>query len=337
MSPETAHPHGVTKSGDMVRLEYDLWAEGGGKTELVDTTHQEVAQEAKVQIPDGAKWGPRPHLVGGEYFPGAIEAAITGAKVGEEFEREFAPADAFGERDPNLIELFSMHEISRLPEMRRDDAHLDIGTVLTIEGRRGRVVTLTAARVRVDFNPPYSGRKVKAKFKVVDRITDPVDQARGIVELTYGRGSEFHIESHEKSLTLKIPDRSKFDISWMAAKPRVIDRLRSQLHPETIRIVEEYVTPKAEKSEAKDEPKESSAKAKDAADAEPTMEEHHAHAGGKSGTKSEAKDEPKETHAKGKDTTEAEPTPEGHHAHAVGKSGAKSEKHAEKTSSEKDA
>ena len=25
-----------------------------------------------------------------------------------------------------------MHEISRLPEMRRDDAHLDIGTVLNI-------------------------------------------------------------------------------------------------------------------------------------------------------------------------------------------------------------
>jgi FKBP-type peptidyl-prolyl cis-trans isomerase 2 len=251
MSPETAHPHGVTKSGDMVRLDYDLWAEGGGRTELVDTTHAEVAQEAKVQTSEGQHWGPRPHLIGGEYFPGAIEAALTGAKVGEEFEREFAPADAFGERDPNLIELFSMHEISRLPEMRRDDAHLEVGTILTIEGRRGRVVTLTAARVRVDFNPPFAGRKVRGKFKVVDRITDPAEQVRGILELQYGRGSEFHIETHEKSITLRIPDRSKFDIAWMAAKPRVVDRLRTQLHPETIRIVEEYITPAAEKPEKK--------------------------------------------------------------------------------------
>jgi len=287
MSPEAAHAHGVTKSGDMVRLEYDLWAEGGGKTDLVDTTHQEIAQEAKVQVPEGAKWGPRPHLIGGEYFPGAIEAALTGAKVGEEFEREFAPADAFGERDPNLIELFSMHEISRLPEMRREDAHLDLGTVLTIEGRRGRVVTLTAARVRVDFNPPYSGRKVKAKFKIVDRITDPADQVRGIVELLYGRGGEFQIEAHEKSLTLKIPDRSKFDISWMAAKPRVIDRLRSQLHPETIRIVEEYVTPKAEKAEAKDEPKTDATKGKEIAEGSAAPEAHHPHAGAKAGSKSD--------------------------------------------------
>jgi FKBP-type peptidyl-prolyl cis-trans isomerase 2 len=252
MSPETPHPRGGTQSGELVRLEYDLWAEGGGRTDLIDTTHEEVAQQANVPASEGAHWGPRPHLVGGEYFPGAIEASLTGAPVGEEFEREFAPADAFGERDPKLIELFSMHEISRLPEMRREDAHLDLGTVLTIEGRRGRVVTLTAARVRVDFNPPFAGRKIRGKFKVLERITDPAEQARGILELAYGRGAEFHIEIRDKTLTLKIPDRSKFDISWMAAKPRVVDRLRSQLHPDTIRIVEEYVTPTAEKADAKD-------------------------------------------------------------------------------------
>jgi hypothetical protein len=148
-----------------------------------------------------------------------------------------------------------MHEISRLPEMRREDAHLDLGTVLTIEGRRGRVVTLTAARVRVDFNPPFSGRKVRAKFKILERIREPAEQARGILELQYGRGAEFHVEIRDKTLTLRIPDRSKFDISWMAAKPRVVDRLRTQLHPEMIRIVEEYVTPTAEKKDGAEKAK----------------------------------------------------------------------------------
>jgi FKBP-type peptidyl-prolyl cis-trans isomerase 2 len=283
MSPEAAHPHGVTKSGEIVRLDYDLWAEGGGRTELVDTTHQEVAQEAKVSVPEGQRWGARPHLVGGEYFPGGIEAALVGLKVGEEVEREFAPADAFGERDPKLIELFSMHEISRLPEMRREDAHLDIGTVLTIEGRRGRVVTLTAARVRVDFNPAFAGRKVRGKFKVVDRITEPAEQVRAILELQYGRGTEFQIEADEKTITLQIPDRSKFDIQWMAAKPRVVDRLRSQLHPQTIRIVEEYVTPAEKKDDA---PKPKAAAEEKAA----THEGHKAHAATKSEPK-EAKNE----------------------------------------------
>jgi len=299
MSPETAHPHGVTKSGELVHLDYDLWAEGGGRTDLIDTTHAEVAQEAKVSVPEGQHWGPRPHLVGGEYFPSGIEASLVGLKVGEEVEREFAPADAFGERDPNLIELFSMHEIQRLPEMRREDAHLDVGTVLTIEGRRGRVVTLTAARVRVDFNPPFAGRKVRGKFKVLDRITEPAEKVRSILELQYGRGAEFQIEANDKSITLRIPERSKFDISWMAAKPRVVERLRTQLHPETIRIVEEYVTPVEKKDDA--------AKAKGTA-AEPTPE-HESHRG-HSHSKGEAKaDAPPEPAAAGHPPAKSGPKP----------------------------
>jgi len=249
MSSEAAHSGGVTQSGDLVHLDFDLWAESGGRTDLIDSTHEDLATKEHLPRSEGAKWGPRPHLIGGEYFPAAIEAALTGVKVGEEIVREFAPADAFGDRDPNLIELFSMHEIQRLPEMRREDAHLDLGTILTIEGRRGRVVTLTAARVRVDFNPPFAGRKVKGTFRVVDRIADAAEKVRAIVDLQYGRGAEFHIEASEKTITLRVPDRSKFDIAWMATKPRVIDRLRTTLHPHVIRVVEEYVTPSGEKTE----------------------------------------------------------------------------------------
>jgi len=236
-------------------MDYDLWAEGGGRSDLIDTTHEEVAQTANIPSSPGTPWGARPHLIGGDYFPTGIEAALVGLKVGEEMEKEFPPADAFGERDPNLIELFSMREVSRLPEMRREDAHLDVGTVLTIEGRRGRVVTLTQARVRVDFNPAFAGRKVRGKFRVTELISDPVDQVRAIVELQYGRAAEFQIAIHEKVVTLTVPDRSKFDISWMAAKPRVIDRIRSQVAPHSIRVVEEYVTPVPEKPE-KGEPSE---------------------------------------------------------------------------------
>ena len=250
MSPETHHASAarVTEKGDLVRLEFDLWTEIGGKSELLDTTHEELAQKENART-EGRTWGPRPHEIGGEYFPAGVENSLVGVTVGEEVTREFAPVDAFGERDPNLIELFSMHEIQRLPEMRREDAHLDIGTTVTIEGRRGRVVSLTAARVRVDFNPPFAGRKVRGTFKVVERISEPSEKALAVIELQYGRSAEFHVETHEKSLTLKVPDRSKFDIAWMASKPRVIDRLRTHLHPTTIRVVEEYVTPPPEKKE----------------------------------------------------------------------------------------
>ena len=230
-------------NGDLIRVEYDLWAETGDRSELVDTTHESVAREANLNVPAGFTWGPRAHLVGGEYFPAGVETALVGLTVNQEVEKEFAPQEAFGERDPKLIELFSMHEIQRLPEMRRDDAELDIGTVLNIRGRRGRVVTLTAARVRVDFNPAFAGRKVRGKFKVVEKIESPVEQVRALVDLTYGHGPDFGVEVHQGVVTLKVPDRSKFDLSWAASKPRVIDRIRAQLKPKSIRLIEEFVTP----------------------------------------------------------------------------------------------
>ena len=267
------HPpaEGPVKAGEIVLLDYEVWTTAGERTDLVDTTRAEAAQSAGLKLPEGYHFGPKPHLVGGDYFPSGIENALAGASVGEELVKEFAPAEAFGERDPKLIELFSMHEIERLPEMRRDDAHLDVGTVLTIGGRRGRVVSLTAARVRVDFNPPIAGRKVRAKLTVTSRISSPVDLARAVVEMIYGHGEEFTIEAERDGLvSLTVPDRTKFDVAWLAQKPRLIQQLREHLHPTTIRIVEEHVTPPAKPAAAAPE-----AAAAPAAEAKPPARRGH--------------------------------------------------------------
>jgi FKBP-type peptidyl-prolyl cis-trans isomerase 2 len=244
---------GPTATGELVLLDYELWAEGGGRTELVDTTREEVAEKAGAKPHEGATFGPHPHLIGGDFFPAGIENALTGLPVGEEVVKEFEPAEAFGERDPKLIELFGMHEIERLPEMRREDAHLDLGTVLTIKGRRGRVVSLTRARVRVDFNPAFSGQKVRGTFKVLGRISEPAEQVRALVELSYGRSKDFHIEVKGGHITLKVPDRAKFDFGWLASKPRLIERIRSQMKPEKITITEEFVTPSKKEGETEKE------------------------------------------------------------------------------------
>ncbi|HEV2449042.1 MAG TPA: hypothetical protein VGU43_01370 [Thermoplasmata archaeon] len=260
MSTHTASKAPV-QAGELVRLDYEIWNDSASPPELVETTREAVATTANWKAPDGFHYGPRAHAVGGEYFPTNVEAAIAAAHVGEEVTKEFAPGDAFGEKDPKLIELFSMHEVERLPEMRREDAHLDIGTVLTIHGRRGRVVSLTAARVRVDFNPPLAGRKIRATFLIAEPIHTPAEQAQAILEITYGRGAEFKVESKGSTLELHVPDRSKFDFAWLAAKPRVIEQLRQHLHPETIRVIEEYVTPAEPKAKAESAPKSASATA----------------------------------------------------------------------------
>jgi FKBP-type peptidyl-prolyl cis-trans isomerase SlyD len=279
MSEHAAAGAGHSKSGDLILLDYELWTESGGKNELIDTTRSEVAQKENFNLPSGFEFGPRPHIVEGDDFPAALEKAIASATVGQEVEKELTPAEAFGERDPKLIELFSMHEIERLPEMRRDDAELNIGTVLTIRGRRGRVVSYTAARVRVDFNPPFAGRKIRAKFKVVEPIGEPVAKAQALIDLTYGRGKDFTVAFHEKVLTITLPDRAKFDLAWhAAAKSRLIERLRNHVHPKSIHFLEEYVTPTPKETKAAEEKAEKKAEEASAAEVADAPEEKKPHA-----------------------------------------------------------
>ena len=77
------------------------------------------------------------------------------------------------------------------------------------------------------------------------------------------------------TVTVTVPDRSKFDFGWAAAKPRVIDQIRSHLKPQMIRLVEEFATPAAkEKAKDSETPKDDESPAKPAP-AEPS----EAHAG----------------------------------------------------------
>ena len=114
-------------------------------------------------------------------------------------------------------------------------------------------------------------------------MTAPVEQAQALIDLTYGHGSDFQVEVHSGVLTLHVPDRSKFDFGWAAAKPRVIDQLRTHLKPTSIKVVEEYVTPspkeaakETHKTGAKDEP--AAKEAEESSDPEAKGASSHSHA-----------------------------------------------------------
>ncbi|MEM0129337.1 MAG: hypothetical protein QXG65_04155, partial [Thermoplasmata archaeon] len=79
-------------------------------------------------------------------------------------------------------------------------------------------------------------------------ITEPADQVHAVLDIEYGRGEEFHVEIRDHVVTIRAPDRAKFDPAWFAAKPRVVDRIRTRLSPKAVRFVEEYVTPVPEKA-----------------------------------------------------------------------------------------
>jgi FKBP-type peptidyl-prolyl cis-trans isomerase 2 len=248
-------PEETVAKGDLIMVDYDIWAESGGKMEIIDTTHQDVAKEAKWEGKKDDEFGAIPYEVGKERLPAAIEKALEGVKVGATIEKDLSPAEAFGEKDPKLIETFSLREIARLPELRKEDATLDIGMTLNINGRKGRVVSHTAGRVRVDFNNPLAGKKIRAKMHVKEKISAPEEIGKAIVEMEYGRSKEFTVDIKDKTVTLKVPDRTKFDMVWHVSKSRIVEGMRKYLKPDSVLIVEEYKTPVEAAKPPKEEPK----------------------------------------------------------------------------------
>ena len=65
-----------------------------------------------------------------------------------------------GDRDPKLIETISM------AEFKKGDVNPTPGLPINFKGRAGTVVTVGAGRVRVDFNSPLAGKRLKYRFTV---------------------------------------------------------------------------------------------------------------------------------------------------------------------------
>ena len=101
----------------------------------------------------------------GAIIPG-LEAALEGKRAGESFKVRIAAADAYGERDDDLVQ-----SVPR--EMFEDDDAVKIGTQFETSDDDGetRVVTVTgvdADNVTVDGNHPLAGMPLNFAVTVVE-------------------------------------------------------------------------------------------------------------------------------------------------------------------------
>ncbi len=148
-----------------------------GTGEVLETTDEEVAKEKGVHEKNRVYL---PYLViPGEsnLFPKVLEK-IEGLQEGEEFEVILEPKDAFGERDPSKVKVYS---IKRLEKENVDPASVRKGAYITIRDRVGVIESVSSGRVTVDFNHPYAGKTILVKGRLVKRIKEDLEKVRAIV------------------------------------------------------------------------------------------------------------------------------------------------------------
>jgi len=154
------------QKGDVIRLNYTGKVKETG--EIFDTTFEDVAKEAGIYS-ENAVYGPVPIAVGAGHVLKGLDEQLEGLEVGKKYEIIVPPEKGFGKRDPKLIKTFT------LGQFRRQGIYPFPGMPVEIETEggkklKGRVMTVSGGRVRVDFNHPYAGKHLVYEVEIVEKI-----------------------------------------------------------------------------------------------------------------------------------------------------------------------
>jgi len=232
-------------NGDIIKYDYDIII--GETNELYETTRAETAKkynrydEKKVYQPTYAVMGTNAIIKG-------LEKALAQAEVGATKEIELEPSDAFGERDPKLVETHSIQELKRLK------IEPEYGKEIILKNKSGRITGISTGRVRVDFNNPLAGKKLKISFTVHSKVETPEEKIKAIITMAGANPDEFRIHTEGDMLDLTLPESAKYDQTWILRKIRIVKDLRTYTDYKIIRFIEEYQK-KEEKKEEKEESK----------------------------------------------------------------------------------
>jgi FKBP-type peptidyl-prolyl cis-trans isomerase SlyD len=135
------------------------------------------------QIMDSSSGGePLTYLHGAKNLISGLEKELGGRIAGQSFAATIPPAEAYGETDPELIQVLDK-------EMFQGVDEIEVGMQLTAQGPQGhQSITVTAVegnKVTIDANNPMAGKTLHFDVEIIS-VRDATAQ-----ELAHG-----HVHSH---------------------------------------------------------------------------------------------------------------------------------------------
>ncbi|MGC8645243.1 MAG: FKBP-type peptidyl-prolyl cis-trans isomerase [Thermoplasmata archaeon] len=250
------------EKGDIIKLQMDTFTDDG---KLVETTDESKAKESGI-YDEHYSYKPILTIVGSGRLFGDLEEDIAKANVGEEREVTIPPERAFGVRDTNNVRVTSYREVERAlrdEERRRGNSGNEVvpepGMTVRLGDKYGKILTVTAGRVVIDFNHPLAGKSIKYRYKILEKVEGEEKKIQSIIEINFPKDSEkFKIEVGDE-IVITIPDSAKIDDSWPLAKFAIVGAIREYVANKTVifreifekRVEEKKEEIKEEKEEAK--------------------------------------------------------------------------------------
>ena len=219
------------EEGTIVHVDYELY--DGATGDLIETTRESVAQEHETHQ-EGRDYTPLVCVVGsGNLIPG-FEAALLEAEADVEVDVTIPAVDAYGEKDPTLVETIS---IDKLLRSVRDRNQLYLGAPVNIGGRQGYLSFLAAGRARIDYNHPMAGKTLKYSFKVVKVVEGKEEQVMALLESNTGH-SDFGVAFDGDDLNITIPQTMLFDTNAAMMKFRLVTIIRDAVECGKVSFIE---------------------------------------------------------------------------------------------------
>ena len=102
------------------------------------------------------------------------EDDLIGKEIGYSGTVEIAPENAFGLRDPKLVEILPINRFKEkkpVPGMR-----------VGVENKVGTVTRVIGRKVNVDFNHPLAGRTIVYEYKILENIEDQLEKLKALIK-----------------------------------------------------------------------------------------------------------------------------------------------------------
>jgi FKBP-type peptidyl-prolyl cis-trans isomerase SlyD len=161
------------QKGDFVYISYVGKIKESG--EIFDVTSEEIARKEGVYNPE-IKYGDVPVIVGAGFVIPGLDEELEKMNVGEKKIVEIEPKKAFGERREDFIKLIPE------AEFKRQNINVKVGDFVNVNGITGRVLSINAGRVRIDFNHPLAGKTLLYEVEIKKQVTETKEKIYAILK-----------------------------------------------------------------------------------------------------------------------------------------------------------
>lgn len=189
----------VLQNGDFVKINYTGKIKETGK--VFDTTLEKVAKENNI-YDERVQFKAAPIVVGANHVLRGLDEALLGAEVGETKIIEVPPEKGYGNRDPKLVKVVPVKDFTRqgmraVPGMR-----------VEADGRTGKIQSVGAGRVRIDFNYELAGKTLVYEINVEEKVNKPEEKIRLLLERNFfhANPNNHEIEIKEGKVVLTLSD-----------------------------------------------------------------------------------------------------------------------------------